>query len=139
MTIDDLSSTKDLHTRSQRTGKKLTVDRIDAEGRQRIAAFIYALLGWDGPAVMNKLIGSGRVSKTTIDRVKRGEAVSDTMLRAMGDVLDLPRDYLLYIGCGNVDRIERLLPEADDDFREVLRWTLDLFSTEPDEPRERSA
>lgn len=131
MTIND--SMKNFHARPVPIGKKFTSDRIDSEGRLRIAAFIYALLGWDGPDVAEKLLGSGRVSRTTLDRVKRGDNVSDTMLRAMGDVLDLPRDYLLYIGRANVDRIERLLPEANDDLRDLIRWTLDLFEPEPDD------
>lgn len=141
MTIKDLNPPKDLHAGSRPAGKKLTSDRMDAEGRLRIAAFLQALLGWDYPVTAQKLLGSGRVSPATIARAKRGEVVSDTMLRVIGDVLGLPRDFLIYIGYGNADRIERLLPEANDDFREVLRWTLDLFAgdDDPGEPRIRSA
>lgn len=118
-------------------------NRISVEGRQRIAAFMHATLGWDGQDAMKRLVASGRVSKATIDRVKRGENVSDTMLRAMGDALGLPRDFLLDIGLGNVDRIERLYDDPDrtsPDWRDLIRWTLDLFPAAPGEPpRIRSA
>jgi hypothetical protein len=104
-------------------------------GRRRIAQFVHAALGWAGQNAQKRLVGTGRVSKATVDRVKRGDEVSDTMLRALGDVMSLPRDYLLYIGYGEVDRLERLLVEAKDDanLRDLIRWTLDhLFPNDPD-------
>lgn len=116
---------------------------IDTEGRLRIATFVHAAMGWAGQNTSKKLAGTGRITRSAIDRVKRGEHVSDTLLRALGDVLDLPRDFLLYIGHGDVERIERIGEHADDDdddLRDLIRWTLEhLFSIEPDGPRARSA
>lgn len=110
---------------------------MNEAGRQRIAEFVHAAMGWAGANASKNFAGTGRVSKTTIDRAKRGEEVSDTMLRALGDVLDLPRDFLLYIGYGDVDRIERLGAEntSDADLRDLIRWTLEhLFPTDPPVP-----
>lgn len=109
-------------------------DQIDADGRRRIASFVQAAMGWSGQNAAKKLAGTGRVTRSAIDRVKRGDEVSDTLLRALGDVLELPRDFLLYIGRGDVYQIERLGGEhADDDLRDLVRWTLvHLFLIEPD-------
>lgn len=129
-----INPTKDFHASSKSVSPDLTSDRIDPEGRQRISAFVYAALGWAGQNATRRFTGTGRVSQSTIERVKRGEEVSETLLRALGDVLDLPRDYLLYIGHGNTDRIERLGDDADEDLRDLIRWTLEhLFSIEPGE------
>lgn len=110
-------------------------------GRHRIAEFVHAALGWAGQNASKRFAGTGRVSKGTIDRVKRGESVSDTMLRALGDVLGLPRDFLLYIGYGEVDRIERLAESEDDaDRKDLIRWTLEhLFPTDPGRPQAQPA
>lgn len=95
---------------------------IDTAGRQRIATLVRAAMGWtglSGPAIEAR----GRVSRATIDRVKRGdERVSDTMLRALGDQLDMPRDFLLYVGAGDVRQIEASGGDPD-----LVRWTLDLL------------
>lgn len=106
--------------------------RIDPEGRLRIATFVHAALGWAGQSSAKTFIGTGRVSRATIDRVKREEEVSDTLLRALGDVLELPRDFLLYVGYGDIDRIERLADDADDDLRDLIRWTQEHLFSEPD-------
>jgi hypothetical protein len=47
------------------------------------------------------------------------------MLRALGDVLQLPRDYLIYVGQGNLAELKRSGAEPD-----LLRWTLALFPGE---------
>lgn len=131
---------KNLHSARQPTGKGPTDGKIDADGRLRIATFVHAAMGWAGQNTSKKLIGTGKVTRSAIDRIKRGDEVSDTLLRALGDVLDLPRDFLLYIGRGDIDRIERLGDHADDNLRDLIRWTLEhLFSVEPDGPRARSA
>lgn len=111
-------------------------------GRRRIAEFVHAALGWAGQNAQKNLAGTGRVSKATIERVKRGEDVSDTMLRALGDVLGLPRDFLLYIGYGEVNRIERLMSESanDPNRRDLIRWTLEhLFPNNPGHTRVQPA
>lgn len=112
-------------------------------GRRRIAEFVHAALGWAGQNASKNLLETGRVSKATLDRVKRSEEVSDTMLRGLGDVLGLPRDFLLYIGYGEVDRIDRLMIEAEGNanLKDLIRWTLDhLFPDDnPDHSRARNA
>lgn len=106
--------------------------RIDEAGRRRIAKFVDAALGWAGMESAKRLAGTGRVSKATIDRVKRGEDVSDTMLRGLGVVLELPRDYLLYIGYGDVDRIKELADTDDLNRQDLIHWTLiHLFPENP--------
>lgn len=95
---------------------------IDHEGRQRVGQLVKAAMAWNGlsgPAIQE----TGRISRASIDRIKRADpSVSNTVLRAMGDVLGMPRDYLLYVGEGNIDRIRE--SGADPD---LVRWTLDLF------------
>ncbi len=92
------------------------------EGRQHIAELVRAVMAWNGisgPAID----ATGRVSRATVDRIKRADpTVSDTMLRGLGDVLGLPRDYLLYVLEGNAAAVER--SGADPD---LVRWTLDLM------------
>lgn len=108
-------------------------DSIDDAGRQRIAEFVHAALGWAGINAAKRFYGTGRISRATLDRVKQAQDVSPTMLRAVGDVLELPRDYLLYIGYADTDRIRKLAEDTDDENRkDLIRWTLDhLF---PDNP-----
>lgn len=127
MTINDADlnpTMKVLHGRSGPSRDDIATERIDAEGRQRIAAFVHAALGWDYMQ-SSKNLTTGRLSRASVDRVKRGEVVSDTLLRALGKKLDLPRDFLLYIGYGDTGRIERLAEDADDDLRDLVRWTLE--------------
>jgi hypothetical protein len=95
---------------------------IDEKGRERIAELVRAQMGWSGvsgPSIQR----GGRVSRATVDRVKRQEEVSEAMLRALGDVLGLPRDYLLYVGRGDVQAVERSAASDPD----LLRWTLELI------------
>lgn len=92
------------------------------EGRQRVGELVRALMAWSGTSGP-KIDATGRVSRASVDRIKRGDAtVSDTMLRALGDVLGLPRDFLLYVKDGNTAAVER--SSADPD---LIRWTLDLM------------
>lgn len=62
------------------------------------------------------------LSRATIDRVKRGEKVSDTTLRALADMLGLPRDFLVQTGAG--DREAIAASSADPD---LVQWVLELF------------
>lgn len=99
-------------------------EQIDAHGRARISALVKAVLGWEGLSVP-KIAATGRPSKATINRIKAGEEVSETMLRAMGDKLRLPKDFLLYVGTGDTVRIRN--SSADPD---LVRWTLDLIEAD---------
>jgi hypothetical protein len=96
---------------------------IDTAGRHRIAELVRAQMAWTGMSGPG-IEATGRVSRATVDRVKRADAnVSDTMLRALGDVLGLPRDFLIYVGSANVLAIEQSGADAD-----LLRWVLNLFA-----------
>lgn len=102
---------------------------IDSKGRVWIGETVRAAMEWEGLSGP-RIDAGGRVSRATVDRVKRGDArISDKMLRALGDVLGLPKDYLLYVGAGDVGRIEQ--SGAD---RDLIRWTVDLISSFPSEP-----
>lgn len=97
---------------------------VDKQGRARIGALVKAVMGWEGLSGP-KLGAVGRPSLPTINRIKAGEEVSETMLRAMGDKLRLPKDFLLYVGAGDVERIRS--SSADPD---LVRWTLDLIEAD---------
>lgn len=92
---------------------------IDTTGRRRIADLVRAQMAWtglSGPGIE----ATGRVSRATVDRVKRSDVnVSDTMLRALGDVLGLPRDFLIYVGSGNLNAIMRSGGDPD-----LIRWVM---------------
>jgi transcriptional regulator with XRE-family HTH domain len=104
----------------------MLVFMIDSSGRIRIGEFVKAAMGWQGLSG-SRIEAGGRVSRATIDRVKRGDPkVSETMLRALGDTLGLPRDYLLYVGSGDVRKIEQSGAEAD-----LIRVTIDLIHSAP--------
>lgn len=96
---------------------------IDSRGRTRIGETVKAVMAWDGYTGVG-IDSTGRVSRATINRAKRGDAISDTMLRALGDALGLPRDYLLYVGAGDIRKIET--SGADQD---LIRWTIDLIES----------
>jgi hypothetical protein len=97
---------------------------IDTRGRSRIGELIKAVMAWEG------FTGTGidstkRVSRATINRAKRGDQISDVMLRALGDALGLPRDYLLYVGAGDIRKVEASGAEPD-----LIRWTVDLIRSD---------
>lgn len=100
---------------------------IDARGRARIGETVKAVMAWEGYTGVG-IDNTGRVSRATINRAKRGDQISDTMLRALGDALGLPRDYLLYVGAGNVRRVET--SGAD---RDLIRWTVELIQSTEDQ------
>ena len=108
----------------------LIVERDVAEiGRRRVADLVVAAMGWksiSGPQVER----TGRVSRATVDRVKRYEVVSEAMLRALGDVLGLPRDFLLYVRDGD----QTAIAEAGSVDPDLVRWTLRLFAEDDDLP-----
>lgn len=103
---------------------------IDTQGRIRIGMLVRAAMGWQGLSG-SRIEAGGRVSRATVDRVKRGDPkVSDTMLRALGDTLGLPRDYLLYVGNGDIRKIQE--SGADPD---LIRVTIDMIRSGPDDIR----
>lgn len=108
----------------------MMLDMMEKEGRRRVAELVRAAMGWQalsGPAIE----ATGRVSRATVDRIKRADPnVSDTMMRALGDVLGLPRDFLIYVGSGDIRAI-RAAASADPD---LVRWTLaSLFDIDGDD------
>jgi hypothetical protein len=103
-------------------GTMVLMDEPQTEGRARVGELVRAVMAWEGLSG-SKIESSGRVSRATVDRIKRGDpTVSDTMLRGLGDVLGLPRDFLLYVRDGNDQQVSR--SGADPD---LVRWTLDLM------------
>ncbi|MGH3331544.1 MAG: hypothetical protein ACRDPJ_09620 [Nocardioidaceae bacterium] len=94
-------------------------------GQERVAELVKAAMGWRGISGP-QIDATGRVSRATVDRVKRRENVSDAMLRALGDILGLPRDYLLYVRNGDVEAV--ISSGATDP--DLLRWTLELMQDE---------
>lgn len=107
---------------------------IDTAGRKRIADLVRAQMGWlglSGP----KIEAGGRVSRATVDRVKRGdERISDTTLRGLGDALSLPRDFLLYMGAGDIERIEAAAGDPD-----LIRWTVERIKADADQEEKPAA
>lgn len=92
-----------------------------------MAELVVAAMGWAGKSGPD-ISRTGRVGLSTVNRVKKLEPVSDTMLRALGDVLGLPRDFLLYVGRHDVESVIRAA-RGDSD---LLRWTIDLMAREGD-------
>jgi hypothetical protein len=91
-------------------------------GRNRVAQMVTAQMGWkglSGPEIERL----GRVSRATVDRVKRGDPVSNAFLRALGDSIDLPRDFLLYVLDGDVEAVTRAAAHDED----LVRWTVDMI------------
>ncbi len=104
---------------------------IDARGRDRIGETVKAVMAWEGYTGVG-IDSTGRVSRATINRAKRGDVISDVMLRALGDALGLPRDYLLYVGAGDVRKVEA--SGADPD---LIRWTVELIHSDPSRESDR--
>ncbi|WBQ02977.1 hypothetical protein [Kribbella sp. CA-293567] len=102
---------------------------IDTAGRKRIADLVRAQMGWlglSGP----KIEAGGRVSRATVDRVKRAdEKISDNTLRGLGDALSLPRDFLLYVGAGDIERVEAASGDPD-----LIRWTVERIRADEQQP-----
>lgn len=106
---------------------------IDAEGRIRIGQFVRAAMAWQGVSGP-KIDAGGRISRATVDRVKRADPrITDVTLLALGDVLGLPRKYLLYIGTGDAEKIRN--SGADPD---LIRVTLEMLEEPLPDPAPRS-
>lgn len=97
---------------------------VSEAGLADVATLVTAALGWKGTS-SRALSKEGRISRVTVERIKRGERVSDVMLRALGDTLDFPRDFLLYVAYRDLDAIVRAgLVYNDED---LVRWTAELL------------
>lgn len=105
---------------------------IDSRGRVRIGETVKAVMAWEGYTGVG-IDNTGRVSRATINRVKRGDVISDAMLRALGDALALPRDFLLYVGTGDIKRIETSGAEQD-----LIRWATELIQASHSQDDEES-
>jgi hypothetical protein len=112
---------------------EMIVYMIDAEGRIRIGQFVRAAMAWQGLSGP-KIDAGGRISRATVDRVKRADPrISDVTLLALGDVLGLPRKYLLYIGTRDAEKIRT--SGADPD---LIRVTLEMLEEPLPDPAPRS-
>lgn len=105
---------------------------VDARGRHQIGQLVNAVMAWEGLTGVG-INNSGRVSRATVNRAKRGDQISDAMLRALGDALGLPRDFLLYVGTGDLRKIEA--SGADPD---LIRWTVDLIRGDGNEHQQQA-
>lgn len=109
----------------------MIVYMIDTQGRMRIGRVVGAEMARRG-ITGGRLAASGRPGIATINRVKAGDPkVSDVMLRALGDRLDLPRDFLLYVGTGDIAKIEASARPGKDDDQDLIRWTVEMIRDSP--------
>lgn len=103
---------------------------IDTQGRMRIGRLVSAEMARRGITV-HQLAAVGRPRIATINRIKAGDPnVSETMLRALGDKLDLPRDFLLYVGTADTVKIASSARAGRTDDADLIRWTLDLIAAD---------
>jgi len=113
----------------------MILNMIDSQGRARIAQFVRDHIERLGTSAEAVGAAPGRPRIATIKRIKAADPdVSDSMLRALGGKLRLPFDWLIYIGAGDVRRIQE--SGADPD---LIRVTLDLIQTAPVPKRGRAA
>lgn len=106
---------------------------VDNRGRHRIGELVKAVMAWDGrtPTAIDR---EGRISRATVNRARAGREMGDTMYRALGDVLGLPKDYLLYVGAGDIRKVEA--SGADPD---LVRWTVDLIRSDDESDQVKQA
>jgi hypothetical protein len=108
----------------------MIVYMIDTQGRMRIGRLVGAEMARRG-ITGHQLAASGRPRIATINRIKAGDPnVSETMLRALGDKLGLPRDFLIYVGTGDTRKISSSARPDHDDDPDLIRWTLDLIQAD---------
>lgn len=98
---------------------------IDTAGRARIARLVtyeMARLGITRSRVVREWVG--RIGPATVTRIRSGDPkVAVETLAAVGDLLGMPRGFLLYVGAGDVDRIAASGGDPD-----LIRWTLDMIN-----------
>jgi len=102
---------------------------IDSAGRARIGRFVRDEIARRGTTPEEVGAKPGRPSLVTIKRIKAGDpSVSELMFLALGTKLELPADYLMYIGTGDLRRIKRSGAAPD-----LIRVTLELFRDDNDD------
>ena len=104
----------------------MIVTVIDETGRERIAILVsyeLARLGMTRSRMRKEW--SHRVSSATVDRVRTGKPAGEQYLAAIGDLLGMPRGFLVYVGEGDAERIRTSGGDPD-----LIRWTLDLIDAE---------
>jgi hypothetical protein len=110
---------------------------IDTRGRARISAFVKRAIAWNRTSAVKVGAMPGRPSRETIQRIVAGEQVSDVMLMALGDKLGLPRDFLIYIGTGDIRKIEASARPGHDGDPDLIRWTLEMMRESGPDLREQ--
>lgn len=98
---------------------------IEDAGRADVAALVAAAMAWRGLSSRALAKNTGRISTVTVRRVRNGERVSEVMLRSLGEILDLPRDFLLYVGRQDLDAMVRAGMASGD--LDLVRWTAELM------------
>lgn len=112
---------------------------IDTRGRARISEFVKRAIAWNRTSAVKVGAMPGRPSRETIQRIVAGDKVSDVMLMALGDKLKLPRDFLLYVGTGDIKKIEASArPDRDDD-QDLIRWTVEMVRESRDDRRRQQS
>lgn len=110
---------------------------IDTRGRARIAEFVKWAIAWNRTSAVKVGAMPGRPSRETIQRIVAGDQVSDVMLMALGDKLKLPRDFLLYVGTGDIRKIEASARPGNQDDQDLIRWTVEMIRESRDDRREQ--
>lgn len=110
---------------------------IDTTGRARIGTLVNAEMAKRGMTGA-RLAAGGSPGIATINRIKAGDPkVSDFMLRALGDRLGLPRDFLIYVGTGDIRKIEASARPGHDDDPDLIRWTVEMIRESRSDRREQ--
>lgn len=118
---------------------------FDEAGRRRIGAVVQFSMDYQGLTGVaidkgERLSRAGRrITRATVVRVKRGDQVSVTMLRGLGDVLSLPTDFLIHVGAGDTNRIAVSRRAAEDGDPELIEYALALVRQDAADQRRRPA
>lgn len=100
---------------------------IDTRGRARISEIVKRVIGWNRTSAVKVGAMPGSPSRETIQRIVAGEQVSDVMLMALGDKLQLPRDFLIYVGTGDIRRIEASARPGREDDLDLIRVVVEML------------
>lgn len=106
-------------------------ESIDRRGRARIAETVKRVIGWNRTSAVKVGAMPGSPSRETIQRIVAGEQVSDVMLMALGDKLRLPRDFLIYVGTGDVRKIRASARPGRDDDLDLIRVVVEMIEEPP--------
>lgn len=100
---------------------------IDKRGRARISETVKRVIAWNRTSAVKVGAMPGSPSRETIQRVVAGEQVSEVMLMALGDKLQLPRDFLIYVGTGDIRKIEASARPGRDDDLDLIRVVVEMI------------